>query len=116
MLTSAWSCGISARRIEDRPALLGTGLETSPQQGRAILDPRPLFRLQLPCRAGTMIPVACDTPRHTSTERHMGRRLFLMGTVLVCALAAARVEDKKDNVPPEGFRALFNGKDLAGWQ
>ncbi len=46
----------------------------------------------------------------------MGKRLFLMGTVLVCALAAARAEDKKDNVPPEGFQALFNGKDLTGWQ
>ena len=24
--------------------------------------------------------------------------------------------DEKDNVPPEGFSALFNGKDLAGWK
>jgi hypothetical protein len=24
--------------------------------------------------------------------------------------------DKKDNVPPKGFTALFNGKDLTGWQ
>jgi hypothetical protein len=33
------------------------------------------------------------------------------------ALTAA-AEDKaaKDNTPPEGFKALFNGKDLDGWQ
>jgi hypothetical protein len=29
----------------------------------------------------------------------------------------ARAEDKsKDNTPPPGFTALFNGKDLTGWQ
>jgi hypothetical protein len=25
-------------------------------------------------------------------------------------------QDKKDNVPPKGFTALFNGNDLKGWQ
>jgi hypothetical protein len=38
--------------------------------------------------------------------------------MLVMALAA-RADDKagpKDNMPPAGFKALFNGKDLTGWQ
>src|SRR5207245_2960829 len=25
-------------------------------------------------------------------------------------------KEAKDNTPPEGFTALFNGKDLTGWQ
>jgi hypothetical protein len=39
-------------------------------------------------------------------------------SVLVLALAAiSRAGDaKKDNTPPPGFTALFNGKDLTGWQ
>lgn len=28
----------------------------------------------------------------------------------------AKAEDRKDNVPPLGFTALFNGTDLAGWK
>jgi hypothetical protein len=44
-----------------------------------------------------------------------------LGVACVLAAAAAnlRAEDKdkaKDNSPPEGFKLLFNGKDLAGWQ
>ena len=31
-------------------------------------------------------------------------------------LIAAAPPQEKDNVPPEGFTALFNGKDLTGWQ
>lgn len=27
----------------------------------------------------------------------------------------ARAAETRANVAPEGFRALFNGKDLAGW-
>lgn len=30
--------------------------------------------------------------------------------------AQLHAEDEKLNVPPEGFQALFNGKDLAGWK
>jgi Domain of Unknown Function (DUF1080) len=39
---------------------------------------------------------------------------------LVCltflAAAPARGEEKKDNTPPAGFTALFNGKDLTNWK
>lgn len=28
----------------------------------------------------------------------------------------AVAEDRPDNTPPEGFKALFNGKDLTGWK
>jgi hypothetical protein len=35
--------------------------------------------------------------------------VFLVGAVSV------KADDAKLNVPPEGFKALFNGKDLTGW-
>ncbi len=34
---------------------------------------------------------------------------------LTCMLVAATLAGAADNVPPPGFKALFNGKDLAGW-
>src|SRR5947207_15452663 len=35
----------------------------------------------------------------------------------IAILAAALLGGQaKDNTPPEGFTALFNGKDLTGWQ
>jgi hypothetical protein len=34
---------------------------------------------------------------------------------LFFTLQAGAAEPKRDNVPPKGFRALFNGKDLSGW-
>jgi hypothetical protein len=47
--------------------------------------------------------------------------LSLLGLAGLLALAPAAVgadkaEPGKDNMPPEGFTALFNGKDLANWQ
>lgn len=46
-----------------------------------------------------------------------------MKRVLVAALVVAMIasyavaaEKQKLNVPPKGFKALFNGKDLSGWQ
>ena len=44
---------------------------------------------------------------------------MMMGGLLVLLAGMAGVGgagDKKDNVPPKGFVALFNGKDLTGWQ
>src|SRR5262249_8124906 len=50
----------------------------------------------------------------------MTRTLLPAALVAALALAAAApAGDKagpKDNTPPEGFTALFNGKDLTGWQ
>ncbi|MBL9191102.1 MAG: DUF1080 domain-containing protein [Opitutaceae bacterium] len=34
---------------------------------------------------------------------------------LLCLLAATPLVAAEDNVPPPGFTALFNGKDLSGW-
>lgn len=39
-------------------------------------------------------------------------RVALVATLLLTAAAMARAEQ---NVPPPGFVALFNGKDLSGW-
>jgi hypothetical protein len=39
-----------------------------------------------------------------------------MKSVLAVLFAASLVGQAKDNTPPEGFTALFNGKDLTGWQ
>jgi hypothetical protein len=51
----------------------------------------------------------------------MKRRLSLaaLAAALALAVSGATAEDKKpakDNTPPAGFTALFNGKDLTGWQ
>lgn len=42
----------------------------------------------------------------------------LLLLAMLCGLGATAVhaEEKKDNVPPPGFTALFNGKDLTGWK
>ncbi len=37
--------------------------------------------------------------------------MFFFGSISFASLAAAA-----DNTPPEGFTALFNGKDLTGWK
>ena len=43
---------------------------------------------------------------------------MLLSTALVATLfvTVARVSPAADNTPPEGFVALFNGKDLTGWK
>ena len=38
----------------------------------------------------------------------------MAASVFIAANVSAE-EPKQDNVPPEGFRSLFNGKDLEGW-
>ncbi len=41
---------------------------------------------------------------------------FCFLAIVVCAAwPGVRADDAKLNVPPEGFIALFNGKDLSGW-
>lgn len=44
------------------------------------------------------------------------RRLAAFLTLALAALPAARADDRPNNTPPEGFTALFNGKDLAAWR
>ena len=46
----------------------------------------------------------------------MTRVLTTALVIAVLALPSARAEEKKDNTPPSGFKALFDGKDLDGWQ
>ena len=48
----------------------------------------------------------------------MQRWTSLAAFALTAALAATwtNAGEKKDNTPPPGFTALFNGKDLTGWQ
>jgi hypothetical protein len=41
--------------------------------------------------------------------------LAFLVVVLPAGLCAVAAEKKQDNVPPEGFQTLFNGKDLTGW-
>src|SRR6476660_7457582 len=45
------------------------------------------------------------------------RRLYIAVLVLgIATLSATSQEKTKDNTPPPGFKALFNGKDLTNWQ
>ncbi len=46
------------------------------------------------------------------------RTLIVCVASLACLLAFAPADEgtRPDNVPPPGFRALFNGRDLSGWQ
>jgi hypothetical protein len=49
----------------------------------------------------------------------MSRLVTTIAAILTLSMTAlpGRAEDKsKDNTPPPGFTALFNGKDLTGWQ
>jgi hypothetical protein len=48
-----------------------------------------------------------------------GLSLAALAAILVLTLPGAGAEEKregKDNTPPKGFKALFNGKNLDGWQ
>ena len=47
------------------------------------------------------------TPPFIHSMKHL---VALTGVIVAATLAGAA-----DNVPPPGFKALFNGKDLAGW-
>lgn len=44
----------------------------------------------------------------------MNRRIALSAICLLAAFAV--IASAADNTPPEGFTALFNGKDLTGWK
>ena len=44
------------------------------------------------------------------------RRLMLVVLAGLVAVAPAGLSQAADNVPPDGFTALFNGRDLTGWK
>jgi hypothetical protein len=79
-----------------------------------------VFRLQSPAPAGTIGPsprTADFTSEESSSMKQIVGMLLLAGAlVLTGAGAADEDRARKDNTPPEGFTALFNGKDLTGWQ
>lgn len=45
----------------------------------------------------------------------MTRTITAIALFAICALPLAQKLAAEDNVAPEGFTALFNGKDLSGW-
>jgi hypothetical protein len=58
--------------------------------------------------------------RQIKESLSMTRMLLLAGVLAILCAAASRADEDKagpnDNQPPSGFKALFNGKDLTGWQ
>jgi hypothetical protein len=44
------------------------------------------------------------------------RPIFAMSLSIVLGLVISAMVRAADNVPPQGFTALFNGKDLSGWK
>ncbi|REJ89242.1 MAG: DUF1080 domain-containing protein [Planctomycetota bacterium] len=66
------------------------------------------------------LTIKTDSTRRRSVQGISKRHLMItvatawMG--LLSAVAAAEAADRPDNEPPEGFTALFNGKDLTGWK
>lgn len=52
------------------------------------------------------------------TTRHLAWITVVGITLLMApwAKSAAELAKEKDNVPPAGFTALFNGRDFAGWK
>lgn len=47
------------------------------------------------------------------------KRVWLLASLALisaAAFSAVNAEEKKDNTPPEGYAAVFNGKDLTNWK
>ena len=42
--------------------------------------------------------------------------LFALAGILAVGVSVHAEEKRPDNTPPAGFTALFNGKDVTGWQ
>jgi len=66
------------------------------------------------------VPYACGT--NWDRKQHPQGPIIIQGDYGPIAIRNVRVRDwkpgaaKKLNVPPNGFTALFNGKDLTGWR
>ncbi len=46
----------------------------------------------------------------------MQRRMCWAALIAVLSVSLGQAADRKDNTPPKGFKALFDGKNLDGWQ
>ena len=46
------------------------------------------------------------------------KKMLVCGLAMLLGLTVAYspAQDKRDNMPPPGFTALFNGRDLTNWQ
>ena len=75
------------------------------QPGRAF--PRFLSSREAP---PTLLPM-----QRNSTVSPIFRRCCLVGLIAICLNWTVGLSAAEQNQPPEGFRALFNGSDLAGW-
>src|SRR5687768_10861305 len=52
----------------------------------------------------------------STPPRNLAMKLPYLAVLLALVAAPLVAEDKPLNTPPEGFTALFNGKDLTGWK
>src|SRR4051794_7955078 len=68
-----------------------------------------------PLSAGPPAAIKPSSPSHP-TETAPMRAAALSLCLVGLAVAADDKPAAKLNVPPEGFTALFNGKDLTNWQ
>src|SRR4051812_30689908 len=57
-----------------------------------------------------------DNREGSKMIRRSALLLAAFGLVLVSHTRAADDAKRPDNTPPEGFVAVFNGKDLSGWK
>jgi hypothetical protein len=59
-----------------------------------------------------------DSPsaRYWHMSQSISPGFFLFVGALILSAAARADEARPDNTPPEGFVALFNGRDLTGWK
>src|SRR5215831_15079770 len=107
------------RPAEEAPRRAAVGPPQRQRGDLGLFRPAPP-RVKSPCnRRRNATPSRHRHPRHPHKETRMKRAFALFAVFgLAAALAAGaddKKPDKKDNTPPEGFTALFNGKDLTGW-
>src|SRR5215469_9556841 len=73
-------------------------------------------------RGATRSPARCSLIRTPITMRRTMRSLALLLAVAIGftvtggLVSAEEKAGPNDDMPPPGFTALFNGKDLTGWQ
>ncbi|MBN1804760.1 MAG: DUF1080 domain-containing protein [Sedimentisphaerales bacterium] len=54
--------------------------------------------------------------KSTSKTNLLSSTLLFLAVLICLGFTAAYAEDRVLNMPPEGFVALFNGRDLTGWK